>query len=704
MKRRISSQLSQFNSLRPLLLTGLFLLCAAGLAANDAARAQAPPPEDVRGVVQAFLLEQLAREAVVLEFSFEGVTWPDAALGCPQPSPAPAPQPVAGYQWFFLMDDGVRYAVHSDVFGAQAVLCAPTSQYAFTYSTYDAGLFSVEHPNLWTPTPLSAHEFRFSRAGDACAAPTMRVLATSTQDNQPATLVSSYLAGAGLPPPDTLTVFASNTGSTTLDTLCEGLPLRERVTGIPGAMGVGFVVVQRAPAAVFNVWAGAFTEMLRRFIPGPNPLTGLGADLSTAATPRPTVAPTVVVAAPTMTTVQDAPPPTFTPSPTPAVPMPPPAPAVDLASVPLAHVFTGDVYIGRLNNLPGLYATVTPNEPPRALRTSADGLQLAYISAENALYTVSLVMPEAPNEIDNGLAGRFPPAWAPDRPALAYWVPEGDETYTLRRIFPDGTRDTVATLRIPGDCRAPDDAYTVERLYARETGPDGNGLFFAWLPNERYLFSSDCAGVGLSIYDAARDEVTSLGDDLRRAQRAPDGARLAALNAANEIVVFDLNTLQSETFAPELLPVQLGWDITSTQIFYSTSVAGPSVVWDDAATEARARAVLGVFPFESRQNTLSIRQLDTLNRAEAQVWNGSGFEVGYMTGAPDGSGLVFSLIPSDRGLLTNFGNGADPVVLRNSRPETQLWWVPLNVPADENINAQLLIINSGQPRFGAAPN
>ncbi len=676
-----------------LLVLGVLVILAGGRGP-----AQGQAVDDVRGVVQTYLLEQLGRPATVLEYSFEGLTWPDSALGCPQPGPAPTPGEVPGYQWFFLMDDGVRYALHSDLAGGQVVLCAPTSQYAFTYSAYQSTYFTASHPNLWSVDASGPYAFGFRRA-ESCALPAMRILVTAAQDNSPAALVNRYLAARGLPPAESLTAFSVGTGSTTLDSTCDGLPLRERITGAPGVAGVGYVIIQRAPGTIFNVWAGAFTEMLRQFAPTQAALTDSGGDLTALATPRPILAPTAAAATATLAPGQ-ALPPTFTPSPTPAVPMPPPAPVIDLASVPLAHVFTGDVYIGRLNNLPGSYVTITPLEAPRGLRASADGLQLAYVTPEHVLYTVSLIVPEAPNALETTLVPGFPPAWAPDQGALAYLVGEA-APYTLRRVFPDGTREDMTDLSIPGDCSLPESAYTVERLYQRETGPNGDGRSLAWLPGGRFLFSATCGGLGLSVYDPAREAVIPLGEDLRRAQVSPDGARIAALNAADELVIIETATLEARTLPADIPPEQLGWDITSTQVFYSTSLAGQNILWDDPSTEARARDLLGVFPFESRQNTLSIRQYDIVNGVEIQVWGGNGFAVGQMTGAPDGSGLVFSLIPSDRALLTNFGNGAEPLVVRNSMPETELWWLPLGGEAG---GAQLLALNSGQPRFGAPPN
>jgi hypothetical protein len=91
--------------------------------------------------------------------------------------------------------------------------------------------------------------------------------------------------------------------------------------------------------------------------------------------------------------------------------------------------------------------------------------------------------------------------------------------------------------------------------------------------------------------------------------------------------------------------------------------------------------------------------VDTVNGLEAQLWEGTGFAIGKIAGAPDGSGIVFSLIPSDRSLLTNFANGAEQVVIRNSVPETELYWLPISFAPDaERANPQLVAI-AGQPIF-----
>jgi hypothetical protein len=144
-----------------------------------------------------------------------------------------------------------------------------------------------------------------------------------------------------------------------------------------------------------------------------------------------------------------------------------------------------------------------------------------------------------------------------------------------------------------------------------------------------------------------------------------------------------------------LPPEQIAWDITETQLFYSTITVQESLIWNDAATEQQAEQTLGVFPFESRLNILTISQLDTQSGIEVQRWQGNGFAVGRIQGAPDGSGILFSMIPSDRSLLTNFANNANPDVTNNSTPETELYWLPIVTdPTVEAPIARLLAITS----------
>jgi len=641
--------------------------------------AQLPPAEGIRPQVQTFLQQQMGREAALVEYSFVADTWTDAALGCPREGESYAQVITDGYRWQFLMDDGIRYELHSDGNGASIVLCAELSQPAFTYSVYGLNnpFYTIQHPNLWSVQVISPTEVNFTfRGQSACNLPEMRVLVRQDATDA-ATLLGEFLSSVGVssdpanfaPLRDTgrTATFSQGCGGLERSTLASALVVAER----------GYLVLQSAPTPIFPIWRGVFAQMMGSFQPK---------DAAALPTPAPTVAAIL--------------PPNTTPDAQAQVPQAPAPPAVELGSVPLAHIFIGDVYIGALNDLPGFGVTADPSHTRQHLRPARDGLQLAYIEDDTRLYTVSLLDPDTPNLLAEDVAAGFPPAWAVDQPALAY-LTRDENGLAVQTIFPDGTRQSAGVIPfVAADCPNPS-AYTVDRLYGQETGnSNGNGLLFAWIAPDAFLYTPHCKGLGLNLYRAG--EISELGADLRRARLSPDRLKVAAVDE-DGITLIDLASQETRFIPTQQQPDQLGWDITSTQLYYSAIFPGEPLTWSDPATSAAAQAVLGVFPFESRLNTLRLYQVDTSNGVEAPLWEGSGFALGRLLGAPDGSGVVFSLIPSDRGLLTAIANGEDISLVRRNTPETALYYLAVDFANQAEVPAARLLAFTSYPVFATLP-
>jgi hypothetical protein len=683
-----------------------FLLTLFLIPIQITAQAQIQP-ENLLGVVKQYLNQQLGREAALLEWSFSGSSWSDSSLGCPAEGENYTPGSYNGYRWLLLMDDGIRYALHSDLGGEQIVLCPAESERVLTYSTYNGVYFTIQHPNLWTAQPVNQTEIHFNFRGQvACNLPTMTVLVTANYAGA-AHLMDAYLGSVGI---DKATVNYFPLNETAVSVLhlldCGGIPQTRRASAFLSSTNTAFLILQTTPSNVFPIWDGAFQEMLGAFQPAATPLSGSGANIGAAV---PTTIPTVATSLATPTTAPNTvtaitgPTPLPTATPTPSLPAPPALPEVDPTLFPLAHTFVGDIYIGRLNDLPGF--GITADEQPRRhhLRTSHDGLQLAYLEDGTNLFTVSTVTASVPNLLSTAVAENFPPAWGFDRAALAFITrsdqpAENGTLLDIQVISPDATQTIVGQIPFEGNCAAQSD-YLVDQLYWQETGYHGNGLVLEWLPENRFLYSTRCDGSGLQILEGQGGGISELPVDLRRAKLSPDQTQLAAIGDQG-LVVVDLGTLQVTPIPTSLMPDQIGWDITSTQIFYNNLFAAESITWRDDSTEARARKILGTYPFESRLNTISLFQIDTRSLLEVKLWEGTGFAIGTLEPVPDGKGILFTLIPSDRGLLTNFANNADPAVIRNSIPETELYYLPIvRLESPTAAPPQLLAFTS-QPVFG----
>jgi hypothetical protein len=666
----------------------------------------------VRGLVQTYLSQQLGYTPTLLEFNFSGRTWEDSSLGCPQPGQSYTEGQIAGYFWQFLMGDGIRYGLHSDLAGRQIVLCPASTEANLSYSGYTGAFFSLQHPNTWSARQAGPNQVDFNFQGQSsCVYPEMRVLVVANISDS-ATLLDAYYSSLGLPA-DRNTYIPTPLGlSTQHPSDCSGTPRQNQATAIIGSTNASYLILQSAPQGVFSIWAGPFEQMRTSFFPSQSPIGGSGANLNDAQTQPPTptspatlnaMAPPTPIGGPSTDTPTEV---AALPTSAPTAPNPPLIVGEsNLPATPLAHLFLGEVHIGSLANLPG---RSTSKEAARRehLRVSQDGLQLAYIEGGSQLMTISMTAPLSPNRLAEDVFGDFPPAWGPEAPALAYVVQTESESETdlvleIRTISPDGSRQSPGTFAYRrADCPAAESDYTVDELYWAETDAGGNRIILEWLPGNRFLYSPRCDGIGLAILEAANGQSTPLGENLRRPALSPDRTRLAALEG-EQLIVIDLTSLEKQTITLGAAPDQLGWDTTSTQIFYSSVFPNDSLRYDDPAGEAQARQALGVFPFESRLNLIRIFQLDRLNGLEVQLWEGTGFAVGALRGAPDGKGLLFTLIPSDRGLLTNFINQTEARVLRNSRPETELYYLPsINSQQPAPGPARLLAYSSG-PVFGA---
>jgi hypothetical protein len=346
--------------------------------------------------------------------------------------------------------------------------------------------------------------------------------------------------------------------------------------------------------------------------------------------------------------------------------------------VALVHVFVGDLYVGGLNNLPGLPITGDGSDAWSGLTTSSDGLQVAFLQDGTQLATLSLTMPTSPNILAEDVAFGLPPSWALDQAALAYLAETGavDESgaalLDLRQIFPDGRRETLGQVPFIANC-SPPPSNQLDRLTAQE-----RELTFAWLPDGRFLFSSACDGTGLSLYDPASATLQAVGESLRGAALAPRRDKVAAFNETGLFLV-TLADLTAERLTTQAAPDALAWDVTGTQLYYSSLTPNEDLTLDDPSLEAQARAFLGEFPYTARLNAIRLFQIDVVKRVEAQLWEGLGFRVGRLGGLPDGSGVLFSLIPSDRNVLTLLINGGTRRQTLNALPETELYFLAVNL-------------------------
>ncbi|MBI5960125.1 MAG: hypothetical protein HY866_15400 [Chloroflexi bacterium] len=647
--------------------SGILIVVWLWAAALPLAPARAQDDLDaVRGVVQAWLLQQIGKPGLILvSYTYSGETWTDSSLGCPAPGQPITAEQVSGYRWTFLYDNQVRYEVHSGLTGTPAVLCGATNQAPdVRLITYNGTAFTILAPEAWLVFP-SAGEVLF--APDplaACDQPGMRVVMMGrvASGSTPDQLLDETIAAVGVQEIPSGRVAAGTFGrSTTYETSCDSETRAWRISTFI-QYGDAFRVEQWSPAADFERWNVLFENMLTRF----GPAGSVPAAETTGTDPGTEAA-------------AEAAPPVLTP-------------------LPLAHLFAGDVFVATLADLPGRGVTTVPTFERRFLAYSPDGLQLSYLDTTNGeVRVLDVNTGVSPRKIAQGVDPRFPPAWSADSQKIAYVASTTQtdangaallEIYTVPLAGGEASR--ISGFAFGGNC-AVETTDPADRAYYKEAGPAGEDPVFVWMPDNQFLVSMGCAG-GLGMLNPATSEIADFGADLRGGVMSPDRTRFAARTDGG-IALLDFTKWERINLRAGERAMQIAWGLDGSSLYYSTETPVEQFSFDDETLQKRGQEVFGIWPVSLSSYTLEIVRLDLASVKESVIWSGVGRAVGRITVASDASGLLFSLIPDSAPLAQVMRSQGDSFAVRAAWPEPVLYWLPAG-----SSSARLLAY-SGQPVF-----
>ncbi|MBN1201674.1 MAG: hypothetical protein JXJ20_07460 [Anaerolineae bacterium] len=651
-------------------------------------------PELARLNAQRWLLEELGKpNLIVVEYTYQGSSWPDAGLGCPVAGQVYAEGIVHGYRFNFLMDNMVRYEVHTNLDGTQVALCHSTSAAPDArLITYSGTAFSVLAPEAWLIFPNDGEtEVLFAPAQQVtCDQPGMRVsvLGEVTADVTPDALLDDYISanGAAEDPAGRETVGAF--GRTTLiQAACDDLTRQWRVTAFV-KYGTAYRVEQWAPLDEYDRWAPLFPNMLSQFNPG-----GTTAAPVVENTPVgvPTVAPAeAAVSTPAPTAVAAAEGETL---PTEGAPLP-----AQLGDLRLAHLFVGDVFMGMVNDIPGRSITTVPTQERRSLVFSPDGWYLAFIDVTAAqLRALNVIEDLSPRKLAEEVDGAFPLAWSPGSQQIAFTALTGQTSgdgvpLVDLRVVPvsGGEVQTLSTFAFDNTCE-PEITDPADVPYYAETGANGYRYVLDWLPDGRFVISTRCDG-GLGLLDPARGAITDLGGDLRGGVLAPDRARFLARTASG-LAILDLSSGARSDLPVSLGARQVAWSVDGSAIYYSTETLADSLTLGNPADRARGEEIFGYWPVSIAIYDVTLRRVTLADNTEAVIWRGQGRGIGQIAPAPGGIGVIFSLVPSSILIAEVFQAGGDPLGVREAWPQPVLYWVPADNPV------ATLLAYSGQPEI-----
>lgn len=612
--------------------------------------------EAVRAAVQGWLLQTLGKPGLILvEYTYSYNVWPDSSLGCPAPGQAITPGEVAGYRWTFTFDNMVRYEVHSGVTGTPVVLCNALSIAPdVRMTTYNGRDFSLLVPDAWLIFPGATEgETLFAPGpGTDCAQPGTlvtalgRVAAGVTPDQ----LLDEYLAGFSSV---NITGERRTVGtfgrSVTYEAPCDGRTRGWRVTAFV-QLGRAYRVLQWAPGAEFAQWDVRFENMLSQFVPA-------GATAPTTASDE--------------------------------------ADALDLPALPLALYFTGDVFLGALNDLPGRGVTSVPTFDRRYVSFSPNGQYLSYLDVTNAeVRTMDALSGLSPRRVAQKVDTRFPPAWSADSARVAYVTgADGPDSGLLAiETVPalGGDAERLATFPFAGECSSAQ-ADPAADVAAAEAAPGTGAGTLAWLPDGRFLVATRCAG-GLALLDPTTGDLQKLEDGLQGGVVAPAGTHIAAWTA-DRLAMIDLTGGARSDWPVDGAVQQVVWAADGTALYIGTATLAEKLTLDDAADRAHGEAVFGRWPVEVHINDLALVRLDPATGEQTLLWRGQGYAIGRIAPSPDASGLLFSVVPGSQALVEAWRAGGDALALRAAYPQAALYWLP------QGASVARLLAYAGQPVF-----
>jgi hypothetical protein len=623
-----------------------------------------------------FLGKQLGRNITVIDtFSYELATFPDSALGCPEPGKTYRAESIQGYK-FFISIGGITHEVHTTLDGSRSVLCTQsTFKQEVTFSTYRSPQFSLPYPNRWNSVDRVSDIFFGLGNSPICSQPGMTVTAlgsVATGKTADALLDEYARTTTGIKYEGERIAVGTIGRSAVYTAPCtDGSPRRTRIA-VFVAYGRGYRVLQFAPHNGFSQWSDVFLKILEQFSPGVAGSSSGGQPIT-----QPDVSPLAMV----------------------------------------AHIFGGNVYIGILADLPGSPVTTdaASDHVYRHVAVSPAGDRIAYIDpAAGALYLANvsrttLQVTGPPRKAAEKLAPGFPLAWSPDGSEIAYLSDEGVKdgeqavyAVMVAKAEGDGTRKIGDTQGIKIACGA-NTSDPAERLYWSEVGIDGNRLLLSWLRDGSFLYSLGCDGIGVGQIGST-GERSVLDPTLRRVQISPRSDDLIGVKGDQGqpavLVRLNLQSKKVEALTTAAPPEQAAWSVDGKAIYYSTATLAEAINLDDEKQRERGLKAFGAWPFKANIYSVTLRRLDLAAQTDLEIYKASGRAIANIAPGPDGSGLLFTLIQSASDMVEAFKINVSAGDLRRQAPTSLLYWLSFTGGGQgSDTPAQLLAVTSG-PTWG----
>lgn len=350
----------------------------------------------------------------------------------------------------------------------------------------------------------------------------------------------------------------------------------------------------------------------------------------------------------------------------------------------------GNAYLATISGLPGQPITMgvaatlgegalfpTFDHVYGTYRWSPDGISLVFVDHFTFQLFSTDFQGSAPVALVDNVAPTFPPAWHYTSTEVAYVVPTGTaseeqpaEFVAIYAIEPP-VGDTggseprlIATVEYGVGCGG-GSADPAEYPYNLETGYMGNTAAFYWLPDDTFLFSQNCTGIGLARLDSATGEVATVAPDLARISLSPDNRHVAGVaideNGNRQLVRISLDDGTRQVIPVNFTPDRVLWSRDGQRLYVSSIDLVETLESAD-----------GMMAFVYQVQLWAVALSDG---SASLLFEREGRGIGQMTEAPDRGGLVFSFIDSARAVLEAVESGGDLEAQREAAPVTRLFFM-----------------------------
>lgn len=539
-------------------------------------------------------------------------------------------------RWMFLLL-GALLALSSLAFALPSGAQGDFNATPVGLSIYRGNGYSIGYPNFWDVTDRGADVFFGVGNSPICAEPGMTVASMGAANGATADqLIDSYIAGFTRPEVDANRLDIRRIGRSVLfvSPCADGSPRQYRLT-IFVVYGQVFRVSQFAPQAAYSVWDSVYLSILDAFAP-----SSVGSSEGGSAIQLPNVSP--------------------------------------LAAI--AHIFGGNVYVGTLVDLPGRPVTqgATEARPYRDPSISPDGKWLAFVDPNERAIYVTLLTGGDLRKIAEFITLGYPIAWSPTSQEIAYLANVDGKLNALAvKIDGSGERSLGVTQAVPNACdQTPRDALEAQ-LWA-EAGIKAERPLLAWVDEKTLLYSIQC-GMGIAQLQDGKDSIIAMG--LAGAQLSPDNTQLFGYQDIEGLPMatrYNLTKQEIVTVRTDLPAYQIAWSPDAKAIYYATATEKRVITLDNEVDKTRIEAFFGSFPYTTVVNEVSLRRRELESGAEVELYKAEAYQIGRIAPAPDGSGVLFSVIQSAAAQIEAFNNNVSGGELRRVAPVTQLLWIGIS--------------------------